>query len=123
MTSIPRVLRSAGLVVRDAARAVRRAPSHAAMVIGVLAVGITAGTVTFSVVDAVLLKPLPIAGGDRLVFISSFDLEARTNELALGGSWYLNGHRFKVQATEVALFGSSIADAEHAVYLQLDASF
>ncbi len=87
-----RVLRAAGLIVRDAFRAVRRAPSHAAMVAGVLAIGITAGTVTFSVVDAVLLKPLPIPDGDRLVFIRSFDEKTRTNRITGDIFWQLHDH-------------------------------
>jgi predicted permease len=89
---IPRVLRTAGLIVRDASRAVRRAPSHAAMVAGVLAIGITAGTVTFSVVDAVLLKPLPIEDGDRLVFISSFDAKTRRERINGDTFWQLHDH-------------------------------
>jgi predicted permease len=92
VTSIPRLLRSAGLILRDAARAVSRAPSHAVMVAGVLAIAITAGTVTFSVVDAVLLKPLPIEDGDRLAFISSFDAKARKDQINGEIFWQLHDH-------------------------------
>ena len=92
VTSILRPLRAAGLILRDAARAVRRAPSHAVMVAGVLAIGITAGTVTFSVVDAVLLKPLPIEDGDRPVFISSFDAKTRKERINGETFWQLHDH-------------------------------
>ncbi len=46
--------------------AVRRAPGFSALVVGVLALGIGANVGMFSVVDAVLLKPLPFAAPDRI---------------------------------------------------------
>jgi predicted permease len=87
-----RWFRTAGLVLRDAWRAVRRAPAHAAMVIGVLAIGITAGAVTFSVVDAVLLKPLPIEDGERVVFLSTYDVPARKQRINGDLFWQLHDH-------------------------------
>ena len=73
------------------------------MVAGVLAIGITAGTVTFSVVDAVLLKPLPIEGGDRLVFINSFDTKARKDRIDGETFWQLHDHTRTLEG--VAYFG------------------
>ncbi len=69
----PRWLRSAALIVRDAARAIRAAPAHSLFVVFVLAAGVTLGTVTFSVVDAVVLKPLPVDHPEQLVNISVED--------------------------------------------------
>ncbi len=46
---------------------VRRAPAFSAVVVGVLALGMGANVGMFSVVDAVLLKPLPFADPDRMV--------------------------------------------------------
>lgn len=73
----PRVIRSVGLILRDATRAVRAAPAHASFVVLVLAVGVAAGTVTFSVVDAVLLKPLPFEQPEQLVTIPTQDQDRK----------------------------------------------
>jgi len=66
----PRGLRSCGHTLRDAARALRRSPGHALFILVVLAVAIAAATVTFSVVDAVVLKPLPFDRPDQLVQVA-----------------------------------------------------
>ncbi|PYU54171.1 MAG: hypothetical protein DMG55_32415 [Acidobacteria bacterium] len=50
-------------------RALRRKPTFMAGVIAILALGIGASTGVFSVVDAVLLRPLPYTSADRLVKI------------------------------------------------------
>ncbi len=44
----------------------RRTPGFTALVVGVLALGIGANVAMFSVVDAVLLKPLPFPGPDHI---------------------------------------------------------
>jgi len=49
-----------------ALRSLRRAPAFAGLVVLTLALGIGATTAMFSVVDAVLLNPLPFPNGDRL---------------------------------------------------------
>ena len=56
-----------GADVRYALRALRRRPLLVVVAVAVLAVGIGAGTAVFSVVDAVLLRPLPFADPGRLV--------------------------------------------------------
>ena len=55
--------------LRFAWRQLRRAPSFAAMAIATLGLGAGAATAIFSVVDAVLLKPLPFREPERLVAI------------------------------------------------------
>ena len=54
-----------------AARAFRRARGFTALAVFVMALGIGANTAVFSVVNAVLLKPLPYPGANRIVTLFS----------------------------------------------------
>jgi len=58
--------------LRYAGRAMRRAPGFAALSILIMALGIGANTAVFSVVNAVLLKPLAYRDPDRIVTLSDF---------------------------------------------------
>lgn len=55
--------------VRHTIRSLRKAHWFALVAIGILALGIAASTIIFSVVDAVLLHPLPYPDADRLVIL------------------------------------------------------
>ena len=57
--------------VRLALRRLRSAPAFSAGVIGTLAVGLAAATSMYTVVDGVLLKPLPFPESQRLVRVGA----------------------------------------------------
>src|SRR3981081_2534233 len=56
---------------RYAVRGLRRSPGFALLCVGIMAVGIGANTAVFSVVNAVLLKPLPYREPRRIVTLSN----------------------------------------------------
>ncbi|HEY2797782.1 MAG TPA: ABC transporter permease [Thermoanaerobaculia bacterium] len=59
--------------LRLALRGLRRRPGFAAAFVATLALGIGANTAIFTVVRAVLLRPLPFTGADRLVGVYSVE--------------------------------------------------
>ena len=56
---------------KHAIRALLRAPSFTVMTVLTLALGLGAATAIFTILDAVVLRPLPYPNGDRLVALSS----------------------------------------------------
>src|SRR3989442_6963360 len=64
----------------QALRALARRPQFAIAVVLILASGIAANTAVFSIVDAVLLKPLPYPNPDRLVTVMEASSATRNKE-------------------------------------------
>ena len=82
-TGLP-LLESLGRDLRFSVRLLRRSPGFAAAVVLPVALGIAAATAVFSLVNGVLLRPLPFARPDRLVLASEHQA-ARVEDRWVGG--------------------------------------
>jgi predicted permease len=109
--------------LRLALRVISRAPSFAVPVIGVLALGIGANTAIFSMVNAVLLRPLPFEEPERLVGIFTRTPAGVPFDLSPGKfyDWQRDAQSFEGMAlypccnfTEFALTGTGTARAVRA---------
>lgn len=78
--AVPAALEVWTLDLRHAARGVVRSPGFALVTVLTVGLGVAATASLFSVVDALLLRPLPVSAPDRLVRVH----EARTRHLSVG---------------------------------------
>ena len=77
-----------GRDVRYGARLLRKSPGFTLVAVAALALGLGATTAIFSVVDTVLLKPLPFARADRLLVIwEKNPVENKSKLLVAGGNF------------------------------------
>src|ERR1700730_15446947 len=92
--------------LRLAIRSLRQTPIFTATAILTLAIGIGGTTAIFSVVDAVLLRPLPFRDPARLVRIWESNPAERKEQVEVSADafldWQQRSHRFE----QLALFSS-----------------
>lgn len=91
-----------------------RTPSFTAIVVGVLALGIGANVAMFSLVDAVLLKPLPFREPDRIVAVWEAPRKGVTNATSTPDflDWKRLGTRFEALAATQHLSSSLTGNGE-----------
>ena len=95
---------------RLAIRSLLRAPVFAFVAIVTLALGIGANAAVFSVVDGILLKPLPFAQPDALVMVWEHNLprDRRTNVVSPGN--FIHWRERQQSFTDMAAFISTTAN-------------
>src|SRR5580698_4829250 len=98
-------LENAGRDLRYSLRSLRKSPAFTAVAILVTALGIGANTSVFTVVNGVLLRPLPFPRPDRLFFISNTpkSLSAQFGPLMSDGQ-YLEFRKLDQQFEHIASF-------------------
>ena len=97
--------------VRYGARMLRKNPGFSAAAALTLALGIGANTAMFTVVDAVILRPLPYRDPDRLVLVTGGATPVRLDEMRASARSFIGIGAFAVGQENVTLAGDAEPEA------------
>ncbi|HWH50185.1 MAG TPA: ADOP family duplicated permease [Gemmatimonadaceae bacterium] len=108
--------------LRYAARQARRAPAFTTIVVGALAIGIGATTAMFTLIDHVLLRPLPFPQADRLVTIGGRDSSGNSVPEVSSADWLDWRAAPDLEASAIYSFGfrQGIVAADSAVVVDAE---
>lgn len=95
--SAARLLQLSRVVIRDAGRAIQSAPRSSLFILGILTSAISTATVTFSVVDAIVLRPLPYARPGQLVAVEAVSQTPGTGSLKIAAAFEFDLWRTRTQ--------------------------
>ncbi len=89
---------------RHAARVLKNSPGFTAVALLVLALGIGANTAIFSVVNSLLLRPIPFKGADRIVVVWETHGATGVGRTGVSGPNFMDWREHSTVFEEMALF-------------------
>ena len=90
--------------LRYAARTFRRSPGFLLLTVLTIAIGVGANAAIFSIVNAVLLRPLPFPRADDLVLVTDTNRQTRQNNGDASPANFLDWRARQTSFTEMAAF-------------------